>query len=109
MKSPYSNMEPRQSWKKGVSEQHPFSITDLYRKKFAITSDMQTSTPGSCFAQHIAGHLRTAGYKVIDVEPAPRITDDETARASGYRIYSGRCGTVSDNYLRAQDTVLDSV
>lgn len=94
MKSPYSNMEPRQSWKKGVSEQHPFSITDLYRKKFKISSSMKICTAGSCFAQHIGGHLRTAGYKVMDAEPAPRIMDDATARAYGYRIYSGRYGNI---------------
>lgn len=90
MKSPYSNMEPRQSWRKGVSEQHPFSITDLYRKKFDIASAMKICTAGSCFAQH----LRTAGYRVMDAEPAPRIMNDTTAHNFGYRIYSGRYGNI---------------
>lgn len=99
MKSPYSNMSNRQSWRTGVAEQHPFTVQDLYYRKFNISATAKIATAGSCFAQHIGGHLRNSGYNVMDVEPAPKFMTDETARQYGYRIYSARYGNI---YLVAQ-------
>ncbi|SEW13475.1 hypothetical protein SAMN04488515_1219 [Cognatiyoonia koreensis] len=59
MNSPYANMEERQSWRKGVSEQHPMSVRDFHRKKYPISPDMKFATAGSCFAPHaLMGKLR---------------------------------------------------
>ncbi len=67
---------------------------DFYRKKFPIDSSMQIMTAGSCFAQHIATHLRKRGYSVIDEEPAPAHLRDRTAKQFGYRTYSARYGNI---------------
>lgn len=99
MKSPYDNLPPERFWRTGVSEQHPFSIANLYRKKFAITPEMRIATAGSCFAQHIGGHLAASGYQVMDVEPPPAIMKGDLARRFGYRIYSARYGNI---YLAEQ-------
>lgn len=53
---------------------------NFYRKKFAIDPSMQIMTAGSCFAQHIATHLRKRGFSVIDEEPAPAHLRDRTAK-----------------------------
>ncbi len=99
MRNPYSGLPPERFWRTGVSEQHPLSITGLYRKKFTIDPEAKIATGGSCFAQHIGGHLRAAGYHVMDVEPAPSSMSDDTARKYGYRIYSARYANI---YLAQQ-------
>ena len=92
--SPYAKLPARAFWRTGVAEQNPLTVTDLYRKKFAINPTDKIATAGSCFAQHIATHLKRAGYPVLDVEPAPFGMTDETAKTFGYNLYSARYANI---------------
>ncbi len=94
MKSPYTGLEPNRFWRTGVSEAHPLTVADLYRKKFAITASDRIATAGSCFAQHVANHLRTNGFSVLDVEPSRAFLPPEMAKEFGYGIYSARYGNI---------------
>ncbi|CAN5177588.1 GSCFA domain-containing protein [soil metagenome] len=94
MSSPYAQLPPRNFWRTGVSEQHPLTISDLYRKRFSILPNTRIATAGSCFAQHIATHLRRNGYTVIDAEPAPPGLSPEIAREYGYGMFSARYANV---------------
>jgi hypothetical protein len=94
MRSPYENREPKSFWRSGVSETNPLTVTDLYKKKFEIAATDQIATAGSCFAQHVARHMRGSGFSVLDVEPAPSVLGEETAREFGYGIYSARYGNI---------------
>jgi hypothetical protein len=66
----------------------------LYKKKFDITPTDWIATAGSCFAQHIVRHLRSGGFRVLDVEPPPPGMSEETARAFGYNLFSARYGNI---------------
>jgi hypothetical protein len=66
----------------------------LYKKKFDIARTDWIATAGSCFAQHIARHLRSAEFSVLDVEPPPPGMTEETARAFGYNLFSARYGNI---------------
>jgi hypothetical protein len=92
--NPYATLPPRAFWKTGLSEQDPFAVENLYRKKFDITPSDRVMTAGSCFAQHIARRMRSSGYSVLDVEPGPPGLTDERAAKYGYGIYSARYGNV---------------
>jgi hypothetical protein len=81
-------------WRTGVSEAHPLTVADLYRKKFAISASDKIATAGSCFAQHVANHMRKNGFSVMDAEPSPPFLSPETAKAFGYGIYSARYGNI---------------
>ncbi len=70
------------------------SIPDLYTKRFEIKQDDRIATAGSCFAQHIARHMRKNGYRVIDAEPAPPNLTASGAAEYGYSIYSARYGNI---------------
>ena len=94
MNSPYNGLPPRNFWRSGVSETHPLTIGDLYRKKFEIAATDEIATAGSCFAQHVANYLRKNGFNVLDVEPPPSVLAEEEARRFGYRIYSARFGNI---------------
>jgi hypothetical protein len=94
MKSPYQNLDASAFWKSAVAEQHPFTINDLYTKRFTIEPDHKIATAGSCFAQHIARNLRKNGFSVVDQEPPPPGMSDETSRKYGYGLYSARYGNI---------------
>ncbi|HTT98315.1 MAG TPA: GSCFA domain-containing protein [Rhizomicrobium sp.] len=112
MKSPYSDLPPERFWRSGVSETHPLLVENLYKKKFAITPEDRIATAGSCFAQHVANHLRKNGFSVMDEEPPPSVLSDEVAKSFGYKIYSARYGniyTVRQLLQLARDAVTGTV
>lgn len=92
--TPYTGLDSRAYWRSGVVDQHPLAMADLYRKKFDIAVDDAIATAGSCFAQHIANHLRSSGYSVLDVEPPPPHISAATAKKYGFGLYSARYGNI---------------
>ena len=51
--NPYSDLPKSAFWKTGVTQEDPYEIKDIYKKKFDIRKDTRIATAGSCFAQHI--------------------------------------------------------
>ncbi|OFI40059.1 hypothetical protein BIU82_00905 [Arthrobacter sp. SW1] len=93
-RSPYQGNPARTYWKSAVTGQEMGSLPGLYTKKFELAPRHNVATAGSCFAQHIAVHLRANGYSVLDVEPAPPGADVAAAKAAHYGIYSARFGNI---------------
>ncbi|HEY5238846.1 MAG TPA: GSCFA domain-containing protein [Rhizomicrobium sp.] len=94
MHSPYSALPPRNFWKSGVSQQNPFTINNLYKKKFNIGRKTRIATGGSCFAQHISRYLRNLDFHIIDAEPPPPGLETDLAKEFGYLLYSARYGNI---------------
>jgi len=92
--SPYANLPPRKFWRTGVSERHPLALGDIYCKKYEITPKDLIATAGSCFAQHIARHLRRHSFNVLDEEPAPEGLPAGLAKTFGFGLYSSRYGNI---------------
>lgn len=93
-RSPYRGNSPRSYWSSAVSGHDIAALPELYLKKFEISPRHTIATAGSCFAQHIAVHLRANGYSVVDVEPAPPGVDPLITRAAHYGVYSARFGNI---------------
>ena len=94
MTSPYEKLSPDAFWRTAVVGQPFESIAGLYQKKFPISRSMPIATAGSCFAQHIARHLRKREFELIDAEPAPPGLDPDEARRFGFGLYSARYGNI---------------
>ena len=94
MKSPYSELPPRNFWRSGVSEAHPLTVENLYVKKFPLAETDKIATAGSCFAQHVSNYLQKNGFSVMDVEPPPSVLSEDVAKSFGYKIYSARYGNI---------------
>lgn len=94
MKNPYINLPSQAYWKSGVVEANPFNFTNLYTKKWPIDSEMLIATAGSCFAQHISKGLRSFGFNVLDLEPAPTTLPSELHSKYQYSLYSARYGNI---------------
>lgn len=92
--NPYQSMPREAFWRSGVAEQHPLTIENLYKKKFPIARSDRIATAGSCFAQHVANHLRTRGCNILDAEPPPEGLDEKSAKDFGFKIYSARYGNI---------------
>ncbi|NKB27693.1 MAG: GSCFA domain-containing protein [Rhodobacteraceae bacterium] len=59
-----------------------------------LNRDTRIATAGSCFAQHIAQHLRTSGYTVLDAEAPHPVISPEVAARFGYGVFSARYGNI---------------
>ncbi|MDR4306254.1 GSCFA domain-containing protein [Chelatococcus sambhunathii] len=92
--NPYSDLPEIAFWRNAVQNGDPRSPEGIYSRKFEIARDAKIATAGSCFAQHIARHLRAQGFPVIDMERAPGGFSGKAAEAFGYGLYSARYGNV---------------
>ena len=98
-KSPYRGLKKREIWRTAVEKRKAFSDTEMFQPRFPLTAETRVATAGSCFAQHVGKSLRSAGLKVLDVEPSPIGTDSTLAKDFGYQTYSARYGNI---YTSAQ-------
>ena len=92
--NPYSDLPKSAFWKTGVAHENPYSIEDIYKKKFDISTNAKIATAGSCFAQHISRHLKKNGYNVLDVEPPPPGLPEHLHQNFGFSMYSARYGNI---------------
>lgn len=59
-----------------------------------INRETKVATAGSCFAQHIARHLRSAGFNYYVVEPGHPILPLEIRERHNYGLFSARFGNI---------------
>ena len=96
---PYAGLPREHFWRTGVAQSTPFFLNGIYSKKFEMSQSDKIATAGSCFADHVSRYLKTFGYNVIDVEPAPDCLPSALHTKNGYGIYSARYGNI---YTAAQ-------
>ncbi|WP_203074297.1 GSCFA domain-containing protein [Falsiroseomonas ponticola] len=94
MSSPYDALPARHFWRNAVAGAAAGAIPDLFHPRFPITKLSNIATAGSCFAQHIGRYLRSLGYNVLDVEPAPPGLTGDAAKRYGFDLYSARHGNI---------------
>ena len=92
--NPYSELPSSAFWKTGVTQENPYAINNIYKKKFDIKPNTQIATAGSCFGQHVGNHLKRSGFQVIDEEIAPPGLPDELHQKYGFSMYSARYGNI---------------
>lgn len=92
--SPYSKLPSKAFWRSGVVDSHPLNSDFLYSKRFEINAYDRVGTAGSCFAQHIAKAMRSSGFQVLNVEPAPAGLPKNKELMYGYGQYSARYSNI---------------
>ena len=91
--TPYARQPPRAFWSRAVSRVKLHDVDPVANPSFVIDADTQVATAGSCFAQHIARHLRTVGIQPLVTERPHGLVADG-AEAFHYDLYSARYGNV---------------
>lgn len=94
MTHPYKSMPDRAFWRRSVAQPAPGDIDPVGLFELKITPDMKVATAGSCFAQHIARHLKGSGYNYYVAETAHPLVPLDIAEAQGYGLYSARYGNI---------------
>lgn len=92
--TPYESLPEIAFWRTGVCDADPQAMRSIYERKWLIKQNNRITTAGSCFAQHIARYLKQNGFKVLDMEPAPRAIPEAVSRQFGFGLYSARYGNI---------------
>jgi hypothetical protein len=94
MSHPYDGIADYRRWRSGMAAVPPAEFDPVVAFPFKISAQQRIAAAGSCFAQHVARHLRVHGFEFLDVEPAHPLLSADTARDFGYGLYSARYGNV---------------
>ncbi len=92
--TPYKNQKDYAFWDKGVVNPDKKEINPFVSPKFKITRGQKIATAGSCFAQHIARHLKKNGFNFYIAERAHSLIDEELSLEYGFNDFSARYGNV---------------
>lgn len=91
---PYRALPEEQYWRRSVAGVAKNLLQPMGEPKFGIDGTDKIATAGSCFAQHLAKHLRHSGYNYFITEKAHPIVPDEIARSYNYGTFSARFGNI---------------
>lgn len=91
---PYKSLPDKAFWRRSVVAPAPGDIDPVGELKLQITPGMKVATAGSCFAQHIARHLKKSGYNYFVAETAHPSVMKSVAHANGYGLFSARYGNI---------------
>lgn len=90
---PYRGLPDSAYWRRAVAR--PDGMVDPVGDGFLrLAPGDRVATAGSCFAQHIARHLKEAGFGHLVTEPAHPILPPDVARAAGYGLFTARYGNI---------------
>jgi hypothetical protein len=91
---PYRDLPAAAFWRKSVTQIAPSELDPVIAAPFRISRQDRVATAGSCFAQHIARHLRKAGFDFLITETAHPIVPADLAPSYNYGIYTARYGNL---------------
>ena len=94
MKHPYQSLPAHCFWRRAVAEPSYDRVDPVVNAKFKIDAHDRVATAGSCFAQHIARHLRNGGFSYFVAETANPIVPASAAAKFNYGVFSARYGNV---------------
>jgi hypothetical protein len=91
---PYRSLSPAAFWRRSVAGVAPQDLDPVIEAPFRITPSDRVATAGSCFAQHIARHLRATGFNFLVTETAHPLVPAELAEPYGYGLFTARYGNL---------------
>ncbi len=94
MTHPYRGLPPHCFWRQSIARTAPEDVDPVVRGRFVITPTDRVATAGSCFAQHIARHLKQSGFRYFVTELAHPMVPADVARRFGYGLFTARFGNI---------------
>jgi hypothetical protein len=97
MSHPYRGLPDHCFWQQGVvvpTARGMAALDPVVRPAFTIPPGARIATAGSCFAQHVARHLRQHGVAPFVTETAHPMVPPELASAWGWGDFGARYGNV---------------
>ena len=91
---PYKSSPAHTSWRKAVGAPAPGQVDPVVDFGIRIDRNSKVATAGSCFAQHIARHLRQSGFNYYVAEPGHPVLPEDVRLANNYGLFSARYGNI---------------
>lgn len=91
--NPFAGLPSHHFWRTAVASTPIADVDPVVDVKFGLDRQTKIATAGSCFAQHVARHLKASGYNYFIAEPGNGLPE-ETRASKNYGIYSARYGNV---------------
>lgn len=91
--NPYSGLADHQFWRRSVAGTERFRFDPVVATRFTIGREDRVATAGSCFAQHIARRLATAGFNYYVTEAGEGL-DASEREARQFGVFSARYGNI---------------
>lgn len=91
---PYQQQPDRAFWKRAVSDTGWRDLDLVGVPKFQLTPQSRVATAGSCFAQHIARHMRLRGLQPMVVEQPHPLEQAAGRDGADYQTFSARFGNL---------------
>lgn len=97
--TPYSSQPDWAFWRRAVTALDWESVDPVSDFPLQLTRKTRIATAGSCFAQHIARHLASAGFNYYVTEPGHPLLSEHVRKKYNYGLFSSRYGNI---YTAAQ-------
>jgi hypothetical protein len=91
---PYQSLPASSFWRRSIADISYELVDPVVKAKFKIGTHDRVATAGSCFAQHIARHLRSSGFNYFVTETANPIVPANVAEKYGYGAFTARYGNI---------------
>jgi hypothetical protein len=93
MKNPYASAPQHAFWSRAISRKATADVDPVVAPSFRISPETKVATAGSCFAQHIAKHLRKVGINPLVTE-RPHAEVARFGEDFHYGVYTARYGNI---------------
>jgi hypothetical protein len=94
MTNPYRSLPDNAFWRRAVQKPAVADLDPVGRFDLSLGKSTKVATAGSCFAQHIARHLRQSGYHYYVAEAGHPILPREVRDRHNYGKFSARYGNI---------------
>jgi hypothetical protein len=91
---PYKALPSKAFWRRSVAERAAADVDPVGVFDLRIGPDTKVATAGSCFAQHIARHLKESGYCYYVPEAGHPILPPRIRAGQNYGLFSCRYGNI---------------
>lgn len=91
---PYRSLPPKAFWRKAVAEPDMAEVDPVGAFGLKIAPETKVATAGSCFAQHIARHLKQSGFHFYVAEAGHPVIPHALREKHNYGTFSARYGNI---------------
>ncbi|MEY3896195.1 MAG: hypothetical protein RLZZ214_1715 [Verrucomicrobiota bacterium] len=93
MSNPYKTLDDFCFWSRAMTWPAPGQI-DPVVSSTEILPHEKVATMGSCFAQHLASHIKASGLNYFVAEQPPAHLDEKESKARNFGVFSARYGNI---------------
>lgn len=91
---PYRQLHDKAFWRRAVAAPEMSDVDPVGKFELEIGPQTRVATAGSCFAQHIARHLKASGFNYYVGEAGHPLISEDIRTANNYGTFSGRYGNI---------------